>query len=175
MRRFSLSILLLLTSLSLAAQKESREPLTSAQIEEIREAAIYPDQRVALYVKFLNEHAETIGGLAKRAKSSARQKRMESELLDFTTLMDECGSNLDQYAGRHADLRKSLKSLVESSQKWQKMLQEYPSEAGFELSLKEAQESARQLADQAAEELTEQTEYFKTHKEEKGQDRAEPQ
>ena len=48
----------LLLAAPVRAQREKREPLSEAQIEQIREAGIYPDDRVNLYTKFLNEHAD---------------------------------------------------------------------------------------------------------------------
>jgi hypothetical protein len=88
--------------------------------------------------------------------------------------MDELGSNLDVFSERHADIRKALKPLNEAIPRWLGMLRALAGEPGFDLSRKEAIESGQDLADQAARLLTEQTEYFKLHKDEKGQDRAEP-
>ncbi|MGB8260247.1 MAG: hypothetical protein WCE75_07840 [Terracidiphilus sp.] len=169
-----LAALLLLAALPLAAQKEKREPLTEAQIEKIREAGIYPNERLSLYTKFLDEHADTLKQLTGRVRSPARAKRLNEELEDFTALMDELGSNLDQYADRKADIRKALKGLTEATGRWQSVLNGLPGEPGFDLSRKEAIESLDDLADQAKRLLTEQTEYFKQHKDEAGQDRAEP-
>jgi hypothetical protein len=156
------------------AQKEKREPLTSAQIEEIREAGIFPDDRVSLYTKYINEHAETIKGLTSRAKLSGRAQRLDGELLDLTALMDELGTNLDFYSERKADIRKALKNLSDTAPRWLGILRTLAGEPGFELSRKEAIESGEELADQAKRLLTEQTDYFNLHKEEKGQERAEP-
>lgn len=156
------------------AQKEKREPLNEAQIEEIREAGLFPDQRVGLYTKFLNERADRIKALTNRAKSAGRSKRLDDELLDFTALMDELGSNLDVYAERKADIRKALKELKEGSQRWSAILRALPGEPEFDEARKEAIESGEDLADQANRLLTEQTDYFSAHKDEKGQDRAEP-
>jgi hypothetical protein len=88
--------------------------------------------------------------------------------------MDELGANLDQYGDRKADLRKSLKGLTEANKQWLDVLNALPSESGFELSRKEAIDSEKDLADQAEQMLKEQTDYFNLHKDEKGQDRAEP-
>jgi hypothetical protein len=159
---------------TLWGQKEKREPLTGPQIEEIREAGIYPGDRVNLYTKFLNEHADTIKGLTTRGKSSARVQRLDGELQDFTTLMDELGTNLDVYSERKADIRKALKTLSESTPRWLGILRALAGEAGFDLARKEAIESGEDLADQAKRLLSEQTEYFNLHKDEQGQDRAEP-
>jgi hypothetical protein len=157
------------------AQKDKPEPLTEAQIEQIREAGLYPDDRVILYTKFLNEDADSIKSLTNRSKSDARSHRLDVELQNFTALMDELGSNLDTYADRHADIRKSLKPLSESADRWLGILRTLSGEPSFDLARKEAIESGDDLASQAKRLLTEQAEYFKLHKDEEGQDRAEPQ
>jgi len=159
---------------SLHAQKEKRDPLTSAQIEKIREAGIDPAERVKIYTKIVEEHVATIKGLTNRSKSAARSHRLDEELQDLTALMDELGSNLDVYADRHADIRISLKPLAAETPAWLTALKALPGESGFDLSRKEAIESGQDLADQSERLLREQTEYFDLHKDERGQERAEP-
>jgi hypothetical protein len=159
----------------LHAQKKQRPTLTEPELEQIREAGIDPPERIRLYTKFVDEHADTIKGLIPRAHSSARVVRLDNELQDLTSLMDELADNLDQYGDRKADLRKALKPLTESSQHWLQVLQSLPTESGFDLSRKEAIESGKDLADQAAQMLKDQTAYFELHKDEQGQQRAEPQ
>ncbi len=174
MRPFLISLFCLLLAVPLAAQQQKREPLTEKQQDQIEEAGIDPVARVDLYVKFLNDYGDTIKGLIPRAKSSARVRRIDDELQDFSALMDELGDNLDVFSQRKADLRKSLKGLNESIQRWQSLLRDLPSEPGFELSLKQAIDSSNDLADQAREITADQEAYFKAHPDEKGQDRAEP-
>jgi hypothetical protein len=163
-----------LLAVPLLAQKDKPEPLDEKEIEQIREAGIYPIDRVSLYTKFLNEHADVIKGLTNRAKSPARSRRLDDELQKFTALMDELGSNLDVFSDRHADIRKSLKPLNEAAPRWLGILRTLAGEPGFDLARKEAIESGEDLADQAKRLLAEQTEYFSLHKDEQGQDRAEP-
>lgn len=174
LRPLILGSLLISLAPTLLAQKERRQPLTEAQIEEIREAGIDPSLRISLYTKYLNEHAEVIKSLTNRAKSLARSKHLDDELLDFTALLDELGDNLDQYADRKADLRPALKPLNEAAPRWLGILRALAGEPGFDLSRKEAIESGEDLADQAKRILSEQTEYFNLHKDEKGQERVEP-
>ena len=159
---------------ALRAQKDKPEPLTEAQIEQIREAGIDPNERVRLYAKFLSEHAETIKSLTGRVKSIGRGKRLDDELQDMTALMDEFGSNLDVFSDRHADIRKGLKPLPETTDHWLSILRALPGEPSFDLSRKEAIESGDDLAGQAKRLLSEQTDYFNIHKDERNQDRAEP-
>ncbi|MGO9336721.1 MAG: hypothetical protein ACLPY1_04350 [Terracidiphilus sp.] len=167
-------LLCLFPVVSLFAQKDKPEPLTEAQIEEIREAGIAPDERVSLYTKYTSEHADTIKSLTNRAKSLARAKRIDEELQELTALMDEFGSNLDVFSERHADIRKSLKPLTEATDRWLGILRALPGEPTFDEARKEAIESGEDLADQAKRLLAEQTDYFKLHKDEQNQDRAEP-
>ena len=75
--------LCLLAAAPLAAQKEKREPLSEAQVEQIREAGVDPDERVSLYTKFLNERADVLKGLTGRAKSTARSRRLDDELQEI--------------------------------------------------------------------------------------------
>jgi len=174
MRALAAILSCVLIAAPLAAQKEKRDPLTDAQSQQIAEAGIDPVARVDLYIKFINERSDTIRGLIKRAKGPARSRRIDDELQDFSALMDELGDNLDVFSDRKADIRKSLKGLRESVDRWQGVLRDLPSEPGFEVSLKEAFESWNDLADETKQITADQEAYFKAHPDEKNQDRAEP-
>jgi len=174
MRTLVAILLSLLIAAPLVAQKEKREPLTEAQQDQIAEAVIDPVARVDLYVKFLDDHSDTIKGLTTRAHTAARIQRLNGELEDFAALIDELGDNLDVYSGRKADIRKSLKGLNEGIARWQAVLHGLPSEPGFELSLKEAFDSIGDLSDSAKQITADQEAYFEAHPDEKGQDRYEP-
>jgi hypothetical protein len=174
LRIFSFLVVCVALPFVALAQKERRQPLSEAQIEKIREAGIDPDGRIRLYTQFLDERANTIKGLTNRIKSSARAARLDDELQDFTALMDELGENLDQYSDRKSDLRLSLKKLNDLTPKWLSILKALPGELSFDEARKEAIESGEDLADQGNRLLTEQNTYFAAHKDEKGQERAEP-
>ena len=173
--RSSLAMFLcLLVAVPLFAQKEKREPLTEAQMEKIAEAGIDPNARIVLYTQYLNEHAEAIKALSKRASSDARSSRLSDALEDFTALMDELGDNLDTYTDRKSDIRKALAALAEATPRWQGILRALAGEPGFSLARKEAIESGEDLSEQAKRLLKEQSDYFTQHPDEAGQDRAEP-
>jgi ABC-type transporter Mla subunit MlaD len=164
----------LLISLPLAAQKDKPEPLTEAQQDQLAQAGIDPVARIGLFVKFLDEHSDTVKGLITRAHTEARVRRLNSELQNFSALMDELGDNLDVYSERKADIRKALKPLSEGVARWQESLHGLPSEPGFEVSLKDTLDSASDLSDQAKQITADQDAYFKAHPDQKGQDRYEP-
>jgi chromosome segregation ATPase len=171
MRSLAAVALCLFIAAPLSAQREKREPLTEAQIEQIREAGLYPVERIDLYTKFLNEHADQIKQLDGRAHSAARGHRLDDALQDFTALMDELGSNLDMYQERKADIRKALKPLREAAPRWLALLHALSAEPADELARKEAIESGEDLTAQLKSLLDEQTAYFNAHKDEKGQER----
>jgi hypothetical protein len=170
-----LAVLLLcqLPVTALLGQKDQRDPLTPAQQEKIAEAGYDPNTRVGLYTKFLNEHADVIKGLIERAEEG-RDQRIDSELQDFSVLLDELASNLDTYGERKADIRASLKPLSESVFRWQKILTDLPGRPGIQVSRDDAMSACKDLADQTSQLIVDQSNYFETHKDEKGQDRAEP-
>ena len=174
MRTLTTFLLSVLLAVPLCAQKNKRDPLTPVEQDQIAEAGISPVDRLNLYVKFINQHADTIQGLIKRAHSAARVHRMDDELQDFTALMDELSSNLDLYADRKADIRKSMKPMNESIARWQSLLNGMVKEPGFEVSLQDAIDSSNDLAAQAKQVTADQDAYFKAHPDQKDQDRYEP-
>jgi hypothetical protein len=174
LRSLLVSIALLALSASCSAQKRHHDPLTEAQVEKIREAGIDPNQRIKLYTEYLNDHVNVVKALTNRGKSDARAHRLDQELQDIATLMDELGANLDEYSERRADMRPALKTLAEDSKRWLNILRALAGEENFDLSRKEAIEAGDDLAAEAQRIFTEQTTYFETHKDQRGQERAEP-
>jgi len=173
--RWSLVILFAVASSSLLpGQKEQRQVLTDSQIEAIREAGIYPNDRIDLYTKYVDDRAQAIKGLSNRASSAARARKLDNDLQDITALMDELGDNLDQYGDRKADIRSALKKLNEEAPQWVRILNALAGEPTFDESRKEAIESCEDLADDAKRLETEQIDYFNQHKDQRGQQRAEP-
>ena len=159
----------------LPAQNIKTAKLSEAEVELVREAAVFPVERVKLYTKFLEERAAKIKDLTNRPKSAQRVLKLDATLQDFTLLLDEMGSNLDQYTDRHSDIRKGLVPLNDATPRWLNILRTLPGESGFDLARKEAIEAGEELADQAKRLLKEQDEYFATHKDEKNQERNDDQ
>lgn len=156
------------------AQDAHHDPLTEAQVEKIREAGIDPNERIRLYTEFLNGHVGVVKSLLNRGKSDARARKLDNELHDISALMDELGSNLDEYSDRHADMRRALKTLADESKDWLVTLRALAGEPPFDLSRKDAIEASDDLADESQRLLREQTTYFEAHKDERGQERSEP-
>lgn len=174
LRLFAALLGCLLMAVPLSAQKRTHETLTEAQQEQIAEAGVNPDARIGLYTKFLNERAETIKGLTNRHESG-RGRRLDTELQEFASLIDELASNLDEYGDRKADLRKSLKHLNEAVASWHDILHNLQSDSAYEIARNDAAEALNDLSDQTKKLTAEQEEYFKLHKKSNGQEREEPE
>lgn len=172
MRLFLLMItaIFLVAAAPAPAQRQVRDPLTQAQADQIAQSGIDPVERVHLYTKFLEEHADEIKATAKRADTPARNQKLASNLEDFADLMDELGSNLDVYSDRKSDIRKALKPLNDDIPRWQSMLNGLPSESEFDLARTDALDSSNDLSDQAKQMMQDQDKYFAAHKEESGQE-----
>jgi hypothetical protein len=118
-----LIILLLLVAAVASARK--RDPLTEAEADQIRQAALEPQTRLKLYIKFTDARLSSIENLRSSAQPSAdRGRRIHDLLEDFTALLDEINDNLDTYQGRpltkddRKDFRKGLKAVMEACDQW---------------------------------------------------------
>jgi hypothetical protein len=165
---------LLVCAASVCAQRNARQTLTPQEIEQIRDAGIDPNGRIELYVKFVNEHMDTIHEMVKDGLAPSRVRKIDDELQTVASLTDELGSNMDQYGSRKADIRKALKKINDDLPKWQVALKALPANPVFSVSRADALESCQDLTQDAADMWTEQKEYFKVHKDQRGQERAEP-
>jgi hypothetical protein len=117
----ALLAVVLLTTPALAA---SRDPLSPAETDQLRDLAQEPDKRIRLYVKFARARMATLDQLRADPRfSEERGERVHDLLEDFTLLIDELDRNMNMYADRKEDIRKSLKDVIEA-------------DTGFQLSLR---------------------------------------
>lgn len=115
-------LLLCVVSAPVMAQTRDRDPLTDAEVDQMREAADYPNKRLELMIKFARERIAMIGVLRSDPPSATRPKQIHDHLQDFITLLDETDDNIDMYTSHHSDLRKGLKLLIEADAEWQLQL-----------------------------------------------------
>ncbi len=168
LQHFSVSALLIATALPLAAQSRNRDPLSSAQAEEVRELADRPIERLKLYLKYVNERADAIRELATDSTANNRPAELRSRFEEFTRLVDELSDNIDGYDEAHADIRKALKSVIEASAKWPDVLHQPAQDTQYEFTRKTALDAAQSVIEQAKQLLPEQEKYFAAHKDQAG-------
>jgi hypothetical protein len=119
-------ILVLLLLVTAAASARKRDPLTEAEADQLREVAQMPYKRLKLFIKFTDARLDSIDQLRNDPKQAdGRGRKIHDLLEDFTALLDEINSNLDQYEGRpmtkddRKDFHRGLKEVIVACDAWE--------------------------------------------------------
>jgi hypothetical protein len=111
----------LLLSPSLRAQQR-HDPLNSNEIDQLRDAAQDPDERLKLFVQFARARLAAIEQVRADPKVTDRAQQTHDRLQDFLDVYDELNDNLDTFVERKADLRHALKGIIEADTEFQAKL-----------------------------------------------------
>jgi DNA repair exonuclease SbcCD ATPase subunit len=118
-------LVILLLLLAAVASARKRDPLTEAEADQIRHAALEPQARLKLYIKFTDARWTSIEQLRSTSQPAAdRGQKIHDLLEDFTALLDEINDNLDTYQGRpltkddRKDFRKGVKEVIAACAQW---------------------------------------------------------
>ncbi len=98
------------------------DPLTQAEIEQLRDTAVEPEMRMKFYVQFARARLVALEQMRSDPKVTDRPLRTHQMLEDFLAVYDELNDNLDNFAGRKSDLRKALKAVIEGDTEFQAKL-----------------------------------------------------
>jgi chromosome segregation ATPase len=166
--RRTLIVLILLTLVS-AAWAKRRDPLTETEADQLREAALEPQKRLMLLIKFTSARLDAIEQLrADPKEADGRGAKIHDLLEDFTALLDELNDNLDQYQGRpldkddKTDFRKGIKAVMAACDQFDIKLKNLRAEAqsnpqtrkelpDFQFVLQDAQDALQSSLDVAKE------------------------
>lgn len=119
MKKLLLLLLACALALPLSAQKK-RDPLTPAEVDQLREHAQEPNKRLKAFVQFAKARLiaiEQLRGDPKLAKD--RGKQLHNLLEDFDFIANELSDNVDMYDRQRHDLRKPMKEVIEGYTDWQ--------------------------------------------------------
>lgn len=157
--------LLLVSSMALAARKH--DPLTEAEVDQLRDAKQEPDKRLKLYIKFTDDRFDSMEQLRSDPKQAqGRGNKVHDMLQDLTSLFDEISSNLDDYGTQTLDkdqqkqFRKGTKEVVAASARWTDKLRVLRNAAqmdpqakvesrDYEFALRDAEDALKSCADTA--------------------------
>jgi hypothetical protein len=116
------ALLLLIASVGLAQRR--RDPLTQAEIDQVRDASWEPQQRLTLYVSFARDRLTKLEAMRSDPKTNIKDRPQQThDLLDaFLRIYDELNDNVDTYIDRKDDIRKPLKKIVEADTEFQAKL-----------------------------------------------------
>jgi hypothetical protein len=147
--------------------QDKNEPLTEAEVDQVREVADHPIERVKLYMKFIQQRTDAIRDIAGDPRIQDKPPKLRRLLEEYTRLVDELQDNLDDYQDTHGDIRKALKELVPASQKWLDILGKPAPDPDYDFSLKTALEAGQSLVEQAKKLQADQEKWFAEHKKQK--------
>jgi hypothetical protein len=143
-RRLSLALAILALCTPIYAQRDDHS-LSEAEVEQLREAADTPRDRVLIFVKLLDDRANAIHDLFTNPRHPGREQDAHDLLEQFTSIANELEDNLDDYATRHSDIRKSLPKLLQATDRWASNLKSPPDNQAYNVSRKLALESIRDI------------------------------
>ena len=169
------AVLAMLLTIPAAGQNRAgHDPLNPAEVDQLRDTAIEPNQRLKLYVQFARTRMNSIDQLISDPKAKERGGQLHDLLQDFATLTDEIADNVDMYHGQDWDIRKSLKLVIEGDSEFQLKLRKLsdfakdPKNADEaeqdKFVLRDALESLNNNADDARHAMQEQNELAKGSK-----------
>jgi hypothetical protein len=115
-------VALVLVAGSVVLGQRHRDPLTQAEIDQIRDVSWEPRQRLALYVQFARERLVKLEEMRNDPKVKDRPRQTHDKLDDFLLLYDELNDNIDTYIDRRDDIRKPLKVVIAADTEFQAKL-----------------------------------------------------
>ena len=98
----------------LPAFAQHHASLTSAEVDQLRDAAMEPNDRLKLYLKFLHDRLDALEKVRTDPKITNKPAEIHDHLQDFLDLYDELNDNIDTYVDRKDDIRKPLKAVIEA-------------------------------------------------------------
>jgi hypothetical protein len=104
------------------AQAHRREPLAPTEIDELRDAAMDPDVRLKLFVRFARARLASVEQLRSDPKATDRGRLTHDRLQEFVDIYDELNENIDNFIDRKEDMRKPLKAVIEADNEFQAKL-----------------------------------------------------
>jgi hypothetical protein len=162
LRRIPLAFVLLALALPLHAQRED-SALSEGEIEQLRESAYYPSDRILVYIKLLDTRNKAILDLFAHPRKPGREQDTHDLLEQFTAIADELTDNLDDYGPHHRDVRKALPKLIDATERWSSNLKQPPDNAAYDLSRKLALEAIRDIREAATQLVEDQKTWFAAH------------
>src|SRR5207249_11384608 len=95
--RWIFTSLLLPALISPAWSQRRRDPLTRLEVDQLRDTAWEPEQRLKLYIKFARARLAAVEQVRSDPKVTDRAQATHDKLQDFLDVYDELNDNIDTY------------------------------------------------------------------------------
>jgi hypothetical protein len=162
LRRLPLAFVLLALTLPAQAQRGDSS-LSEGEIEQLRDSAYVPNDRVLVFIKLLDARNKAIQDLFAHPRKPGREQDTHDLLEQFTNIADELNDNLDDYGPHHRDIRKALPKLLDATERWASNIKQPPENATYDLSRKLALEAIRDIREEATHLVEDQKTWFAAH------------
>lgn len=150
---------------SLAHAQASENVMTDAEVEKLRAAAYIPDDRITAFIKILDSRTKRIEELVAKRRRPGREQDFKDLFEQVGEIADELNDNLDDYAPKHRDIRKTLPKLIEATERWATALRGPAEDPFYNVPRKLALDAVRDVHEAAQKMQTEQVAYFLAHPE----------
>jgi hypothetical protein len=148
--------------LPLHAQRDD-SVLAEAEVDQLRDAAYYPNERILVFMKLLDTRNKAIQDLYARPRRPGREQDTHDLLQQFAAIADELNDNLDDYGPRHRDIRKALPKLLEATERWSSNLKSPPDNEAYNVSRRLALEAIRDIREETTQLIEDQKTWFAAH------------
>ena len=149
-----------------AHAQKAGDALSQREVDDLRDAAFEPIERIRVFTDILNSREKRIEDLlAKRRSHTDFAENMHDALEQFGQVIDELNDNLDDYNRRHRDVRKELPKLIAATDRWSATLGNVGENEAFNVVRRLALDNVRDTKGLAASLQTDLAAYFKAHPE----------
>jgi hypothetical protein len=162
LRRIALAFVLVALALPARAQHND-SALSEGEIEQLRDSAYVANDRLLVFIKFLDARNKAIQDLFAHPRKPGREDDTHDLLEQFTAIADELNDNLDDYGPHHRDIRKALPKLLDATERWSSNIKQPPENATYDLSRKLALEAIRDIREEATQLVEDQKTWFAAH------------
>ena len=114
--------LMLICIPAMTVAQQHRDPLTQAEINQVRDTSWEPKLRLPLYLQFARSRLVKLEETRSDPKAKDRARQTHDLLDDFQLLYDELNDNIDTYVERKNDIRKPLKAIIDADTEFQAKL-----------------------------------------------------
>ncbi len=163
LRRLTLALLLSVIAPPLHAQIPDTPTLTDSEVDQLRDSAYVPNERVLVFLKLLDTRNKAIQELYAHPRKPGREQDTHDLMQQFTALAEELNDNLDDYGPRHRDIRKALPKLLEATERWSSNLKSPPDDTAYNISRRLALEAVQDLREETTKLIDEQRTWFAAH------------
>jgi len=161
--RLLLSLCLILALAPTLRAQDREDALSQKEIEQLRDTNRMPNERVLVFVKFLDDRTETIRKLSTGLRRPGREQDIHDAMEQFLSIADSLEDNLNEYGPRHRDVRKALPKLLRAIDRWTSIIKSPPDDEAYNVSRKLALESIRDLREDTEHLIDDQRAWFAAH------------